>query len=94
MANGWTLERKARQAELIKTWKPWEKSTGAQTEAGKSASSQNALKHGSRSAGVKAEHQQFTQAMRDSRAFSNQIKELGRELAELKRNQKRELEKL
>ncbi len=94
MANGWTLERKARQAELIKTWKPWEKSTGAQTEVGKSASSQNALKHGSRSAGAKAEHQQVTQAMRDSRAFSNQIKELGLELAELKQNQKRELNKL
>ena len=86
MANGWTPERKARQAELIKTWQPWKKSTGARTEQGKSASSHNALKHGLRSAGEIAERQQFTQAMRDSRAFSNQIKELGRELAELKRS--------
>ena len=94
MVNGWTPERKARQAELIKTWKPWEQSTGAQTEAGKLASSQNALKHGGRSAGAIAERQQVAQALRDSRVFSNQIKELGRELAELRRNQKRELEKL
>ena len=94
MANGWTPERKARQAELIKTWKPWEQSTGAQTEAGKSASSQNALKHGLRCAGEIADRKRFTQVMRDSRVFSNQIKELGRELAELKQNQRRELQKL
>lgn len=44
MANGWTLERKQRQAELIKTWRPWDKSTGPKTEAGKAASSRNADK--------------------------------------------------
>ena len=31
MANGWTPERKARQAELIRNWKPWERSTGPRT---------------------------------------------------------------
>ena len=35
MANGWTPERRARQAELIRQWRPWEKSTGPKTEAGK-----------------------------------------------------------
>ena len=27
MANGWSAERKARQAELIRNWRPWERSS-------------------------------------------------------------------
>lgn len=46
MANGWTEERKQRQRELIQTWKPWEKSTGAKTLQGKARSSRNAYKTG------------------------------------------------
>jgi len=46
MANGWTPERRARQAELIQQWRPWEKSTGPKTEAGKRGASQNAYKGG------------------------------------------------
>ncbi len=38
----WTPERRARQAELIRKTKPWEKSTGPRTEAGKAISSRNA----------------------------------------------------
>lgn len=41
MANGWTDERRARQAELIRTLRPWEKSTGARTPEGKARSAQN-----------------------------------------------------
>lgn len=41
MSDGWTPERRARQAELIRTWRPWEKSTGPRTAAGKQASSKN-----------------------------------------------------
>ena len=48
MANGWTLERRRKQSELIQTWKPWERSTGPKTSAGKSKSSQNAFKGGVR----------------------------------------------
>lgn len=44
MANGWTPERRARQAALIRSWKPWEKSTGPTTEAGKAIVSKNHLK--------------------------------------------------
>ena len=44
MANGWTQERRARQAALIRTWKPWERSTGARTAAGKARSIRNADK--------------------------------------------------
>lgn len=46
MANGWTEQRKQRQRELIQTWKPWEKSTGAKTPQGKARSSRNAYKTG------------------------------------------------
>ena len=46
MANGWTPERRARQAELIRRWRPWEKSTGPKTAAGKATVSQNAYKVG------------------------------------------------
>ena len=42
--NGWTPERRARQAELIRTWKPWEQSTGAKTAAGKAVVSRNGWK--------------------------------------------------
>jgi len=48
MANGWTSERKARQAELIKTWRPWERSTGPRTEQGKATVARNAWKGGHR----------------------------------------------
>ena len=44
MSNGWTEERKARQREMIRTWRPWEKSTGPRTETGKQVSSRNAVK--------------------------------------------------
>ena len=46
MANGWTPERKARQAALIRTWSPWNRSTGPRTDAGKAKSSRNADKAG------------------------------------------------
>lgn len=42
MAKGWTLERRRRQAERIRTWKPWERSTGPRTLAGKARISLNA----------------------------------------------------
>ena len=48
MGNGWTLERRARQAERIRTWRPWEQSTGPRTEGGKAVVARNAWKGGSR----------------------------------------------
>ncbi len=48
MANGWTEERRKKQAEAIKSWKPWKKSTGPRIAEGKKQSSVNALKHGRR----------------------------------------------
>jgi len=46
MANGWPPERRTRQTELIRQWRPWEKSTGPKTEAGKGKVSRNAYKGG------------------------------------------------
>ena len=48
--NGWTPERKMRQAQLIQSWRPWEKSTGAKTVKGKRIVSRNAWKGGARPA--------------------------------------------
>ena len=42
----WTPERRARQAELIRLWKPWEKSTGPRTPDGKAKAARNAWKGG------------------------------------------------
>ena len=42
----WTPEERARQSELIRQQKPWEKSTGPKTEAGKAMTSRNGTTHG------------------------------------------------
>ena len=44
--NGWTEERRQKQSEAIRRWKPWEQSTGPKSEQGKRAASRNSLKHG------------------------------------------------
>ena len=46
MATPWTLERRQRQAELIRQWQPWKQSTGPQSAEGKARSSRNAYKGG------------------------------------------------
>jgi hypothetical protein len=46
MASSWTPERRARQAVLIRTWKPWQKATGPRTLDGKATASRNAYKGG------------------------------------------------
>lgn len=73
MANGWTSERRARQATLILTWKPWERSTGARTAAGKARSSRNADRPGSL-------NRQMRELEREVRALVSQAKELTKSL--------------
>ena len=50
MSNGWTQERRARQSDLMKAMRPWEKSTGPKSPDGKIRSSRNAWKGGCRAA--------------------------------------------
>ena len=79
MGNGWTPERRDKQAERIRQSKPWEKSTGPRTAEGKAVSSQNALVHGERSAAAIEARKQFNDVMRSSRAIIERMKEAGRE---------------
>lgn len=44
----WTPEARQRQSELIRNWKPWERSTGPKSPEGKAAVSQNGYKGGLR----------------------------------------------
>ena len=46
--NGWTPERRQRQAEAIRTWRPWERSTGPKTAEGKQRVARNAWRGGHR----------------------------------------------
>lgn len=48
MVNGWTLERRARQAELIRQWQPWKQSTGPKSPEGKERVATNAWRGGHR----------------------------------------------
>jgi hypothetical protein len=42
----WTPEERLKQSKAIRSWKPWESSTGAKTPTGKAISSKNAIKTG------------------------------------------------
>ena len=46
--NGWTAERRARQAELMRRLRPWMRSSGPTSESGKAKSKFNAEVHGGR----------------------------------------------
>ena len=76
MANGWTPERRARQAALIRTWRPWDRSTGPRTEAGKLKASRNADKIGE----WKAERDKIRALNRNMRDLLRQQRELMKRL--------------
>lgn len=48
MATTWSPERRQRQAELIRRWKPWLRSTGPKTPEGKALVARNAWRGGRR----------------------------------------------
>lgn len=45
MARVWTAEQKARQAEAIRRWRPWESATGPKTPEGKAKSAMRGFKN-------------------------------------------------
>ena len=63
----WTPESRAKQAELIRTWRPWEQSTGPKTPEGKAVSSMNAIVHGLDTAEQRAFMKRVASYMRDQR---------------------------
>ena len=65
----WTLEERARQAELIQEWQPWKQSTGAKTAEGRGVSRMNSLKHGSYSAEAKAELETIKSYLKETVIF-------------------------
>jgi hypothetical protein len=70
MARNWTPEQKAQQAEKIRQWKPWTKSTGARTPEGKAISSQNVL------VGMRNRQAAIEQAMQELNAAQVKLRKL------------------
>ncbi len=68
--NGWTDERRRKQSESIRRWKPWAKSTGPRTGKGKTIAKQNALKHGFRS----QNYRELRQMLRLQRDFVRNVR--------------------
>ena len=46
--NGWTPERRKRQSEAIRRWKPWQQSTGPKSPEGRAVVARNAWRGGHR----------------------------------------------
>ena len=72
MGNGWTPERRARQAALIREWKPWERSTGPRTAEGKSRTARNRFKGGHR-ARLRALSRLLRDAIREQRSLLRRV---------------------
>ena len=66
--NGWTTQRRQRQAQLIKQWQPWQHSTGARTLEGKAIASRNAYK-----GGVRQQIKDINQLLRAAKQRLNDI---------------------
>ena len=66
----WTPKERLRQAELIRNWQPWKRSTGAKTPEGKARSSQNAFKHG-----MSTLQKEISQLLRDYKKALKMINE-------------------
>jgi hypothetical protein len=73
MATGWTLERRQRQAEAIQTWRPWERSTGPTSAAGKAKVARNAFKGGLRQQ-MRALSRECNSEIRFMREFNDRVK--------------------
>ena len=67
--NGWNSERRARQAALIRHWRPWEQSTGPKTEAGKARAAMRGFK-----GGVRPLLRELARALREQQQALDRIK--------------------
>lgn len=66
-SSDWTPERRAKQAEAIRRWAPWNSNTGPRTPEGKARSSMNGLKHGNRSRAAIEHRKETAEFMRAAR---------------------------
>ena len=60
--NGWTPERRQRQAAAIQQWRPWERSTGPKTSEGKRAAAMRGYK-----GGIRLKLRELARALREQR---------------------------
>ena len=65
-AKGWTFERRKKQSEAIRNWKPWSKSTGPKSAEGKAVVSRNA-EAGGEWLVLRQAIKQMNKALRDQR---------------------------
>ena len=72
MNNGWTPQRKAKQAQAIQEWKPWQHATGPKTAQGKARVSRNAYKGGKRPA-LRQSIAVLRQYFKDNQDFLNEL---------------------
>ncbi len=66
----WTIEERQKQAERIRSQKPWLKSTGPRTVRGRLASSRNATRHG----GYSAEFKMICQYLRMQKHYIDTLR--------------------
>ncbi len=67
MSSGWTPERRARQAEAIRLWQPWTRSTGPRTPRGKTRAAANGLMN-PQHPGMRSILRELRRALREQRA--------------------------
>lgn len=75
MARNWFPEERAKQAELIRRHKPWEKSTGPRTAEGKQAVKNNGYKHGWRSEDIREVYRLLRALRQNVRAIEESLEE-------------------
>jgi hypothetical protein len=71
VARQWTQEERAKQAALIRGWRPWEASSGPTTPEGRARSSRNADK-----GGVAGRALRLTQALEELSAAVAKVEKL------------------
>jgi hypothetical protein len=67
-AKGWNSERRKKQSEAIKRWKPWNQSTGPKSPEGRALVSRNAYS-GGELVNLRAMVKALNQAMRRQKAL-------------------------
>lgn len=72
-ARTWTPEQRQRQAEAIRRWRPWEKSTGPRTDEGKQRVRDNGVKYGTYTADAIAMRRALAEAIRLSRHVLDEL---------------------